>query len=174
LDFPTDAAGRKTIGAPFVLVSENPADAKIEWTTNNLDFGQIRVGDQKNFSNELVISNQGMADLVIDSVIVPDGFKPGMLPKSFPVKVTPPGGTNPQLVLAVSFQPLKAGDFAGNLLIYHSDADTPVLSIALSGQASQISNSVVEGNRWYQFGLAGRACSVQGNIFNQGTLYVYN
>ncbi|MCI0515125.1 T9SS type A sorting domain-containing protein, partial [candidate division KSB1 bacterium] len=174
LDFPTDAAGRKMIGAPFVLVSENPADAKIEWTTNNLNFGRIRVGDQKDFSNELIISNQGITDLVIDSVLVPEGFKLGLLPKFFPVKVTPTAGTNPKLVLAVSFQPLKAGDFAGNLLIYHSDADTPVLSIALSGQASQISNTVVAGNRWYQFGLAGRACSIQGNVLNQNTLYVYN
>jgi|GEM_PF-1553221 len=169
--FPTDEVGLKNLGAALVLTSSNPEDALIHVTHSQIDFKKCRVGDYTEFSDGLTITNRGKANLVIDSVAVPPEFSINLLPRDFPVTLTPPGGITRELKLTVGYQPLAAGIHTGNLIIYHSDADTTALSISLAGTSDQTPNQLTDSNRWYQFGLAGRSCQIQGNPFRSDTLF---
>ena len=169
-----DSQALKNLGAAIILKSNHPEDAAIRISTNSLDFGEARIGDLVKHPDELVIRNAGIADLKIDSIAVPPRFTINKYPRNFPIALTPSPRENnkTETNLIVRFKPLKESDFSGDLIVYHSDNDTTVLTVHLSAKQKETQNTIYESQKWHQFGLAGRSCLLEGNVQNADTLYV--
>ncbi len=117
-----------TRSAGILTMSFSP-EARIELSTERLDFGSVGVG--ANQSLALDISNDGQAPLVISNINI-DRESPFSISA---VSVTIPAGQSERL--QVRFGPLVSGAASTQLVIRSNDADRPSAQVALLGMGVQ-------------------------------------
>jgi hypothetical protein len=135
----TDCSGRKTQACVRIIVidADNNCLARgsgiAEVTVKRIDFNSTKVGDCSG-AVTVAITNKGGGPLMISSVTLSDennfhveGF--GSLPA-----MLQPGGV---IEFRVLFNPKDKGTLLGAISIFTSDADNPVLEIALKGKAAK-------------------------------------
>ena len=99
-------------------------EPNISVSVSSLEFGAVGIG--RSGSLDLVVSNTGSGELVVDRIATTVGeFKPS----NGTLRIAA-GRTQ---VLTVTFAPARESEYSGELSIRSNDPDTPVITVALRG-----------------------------------------
>jgi len=160
--FPLDDAGLKAAAADGIIdiQVQNSIDVGPNCATNShlvrltyrgsaerLDFGPVFAGDRRTLT--LLVENTGSDNLDVPSIAIDSAEFVSPLGSAH----LPPRSFR---ALPIDFAPSGIGTFSGTLTIESNDADTPVLTVSLSGegvappiadaQPSSLATTLVEGN----------------------------
>ena len=141
----------------------------IEIAFESYDFGNVLLRDTKYWT--FFIKNVGEGDLILHSV-TSDHVDFNVLSPTTPEGVVPAGS----LEVTVLFTPSALGPVTGNITILSSDADEPVMFIALLGNGVTPEIDVSSISHVYGQVTIGESAEWEFIVFNEGTgdLIVHN
>ncbi|MFK8030264.1 MAG: beta strand repeat-containing protein [Gammaproteobacteria bacterium] len=137
-------------------------EPEIEFSENALDFGSI-VADMTN-SIDLIISNTGMADLVISSLTL-SGTNQSLFSQ---VNDCATVVMNDSCTVTVTYAPTDAGAAVATLTVVSSDADEASVDIGLTGLATPVPMPMIDVPATLDIG------DVNGGETGTGTIAVSN
>lgn len=104
-----------------------PLEAQLEVRIESLGFNSVEVGFDS--TNTFWIYNTGDADLEVDSIVSDNSyFTYNSIPRVD--RIVAPGDSSE---VSVTFAPLEAGNFTGNLTIYSNSVENDVFALQMSG-----------------------------------------
>ncbi|MBN1593179.1 MAG: choice-of-anchor D domain-containing protein [Candidatus Coatesbacteria bacterium] len=161
----TDIAGNieAAPSSPDTTTEYHVSSPDISSDVTSLEFGQVDVGESG--SKKVTITNIGDGDLTVESIFTDDSLFEPTFDGSLPARLEP----SEELEIEISFTPNAEGEFEATLTITSDDADTPSLTIGLSGEGIETSGELTVGvstnAETYSFG---DTLSVQASILNTG------
>ncbi len=132
---PVENVSANTLAGNAVAIQTNlvpktlcfEAKPEIAISPKSIDFGPIEMNN--NSTGSVTISNNGSADLIIDSVVI-SGPNADAFSSVNGCSTIPPNGS---CTLKVTFHPTTLSTKSANLNISSNDPDTPTATVALSG-----------------------------------------
>ena len=133
LDIQSDAANAPTATVSLSGTGQEAAVAQIAVEPASFVFGEVEIGSRQ--SQIVTINNVGTVNLTVSDVSVTGAdFVLGAIPPNLPVVILPNASAQVEIV----FQPTVEGLSSGSLSITSDAADTPLVSIDLSGTGTAV------------------------------------
>jgi hypothetical protein len=139
-------------GQKTIYLSGNGMAPDISVVPSSIDFGSVIVGTEA--TAELIISNSGNAELIVDSITVD---KPYSVETQTPLRLQP----GEKQVLTVRFAPSEQGTFTKTLTIRSDDPDTGTVTVNLTGTGIVQSGGQTEDTNKKKGSLS---CSISGPV----------
>lgn len=149
----TAAAPALEVQAGFITQQEVPGgEPEIHVSVTTLNYGDLNVGSDE--IQEVVISNQGTAELLLGSSLSGPG-KDDYATSTVPASLAAGG----QVTVTVTFTPSATGPRLATLVITSNDDDEGMVNISLSGTGTSLPQAVIAVQPLSQLALLGGAAS---------------